>query len=221
VPTDEGPALPGLFLLSEQRSPPFHLHGSLMYSRVVATTYPLEYALTAEEFLKIGFASDQKAELNNGVIRMMAGGSASHARVQRNIIRFLAAALRGSGCSPYGSDMGVRTHDLSVRYPDVSVFCGRDTPDNDTFKAFDDPRVVVEVLSPSTREQDFRVKLPEYRAIPSVDTILLVDPDTRAMHLVQRTGSSSWVDADIATDADVPLPSFNLTIPNAEIFARD
>lgn len=37
--------------------------------------------LTAEQFLDIEFPSELKAELDNGVIRMMAGGSRDHARV--------------------------------------------------------------------------------------------------------------------------------------------
>lgn len=39
--------------------------------------YPL---LTAEDFLEIDFG-ELKAELDNGVIHMMAGGTARHARV--------------------------------------------------------------------------------------------------------------------------------------------
>ena len=105
--------------------------------------YPL---LTAKEFLEIDFG-DRKAELDNGIIRMMAGGTARHADVQGNIFAFLRVALRGTGCRSYNSDMATQTHDRSIRYPDVSVFCGRSQPINDQLKAFDDPCVVFEVLS--------------------------------------------------------------------------
>lgn len=187
----------------------------------MATMTQLAPLLTVEEFLRIRFAPDQKAELSNGVIRMMAGGKGVHGRVKGNVFRFLALSLHGSGCRPYDSDTAVRTHDLSLRYPDVPVFCGRDTPENDDLTAFDDPRVIVEVSSPSTRDEDFGVKLPEYRAMPSVETILFVDPDTGAMRLLQRTGPAAWNDAELAPGEDVPLPGFGLTMPNAEIFARD
>ena len=97
--------------------------------------------LTVEEFLEIEFTGNEGhcLELDNGAIRLMAGGSAAHARVQTNILGNLFARLKGSGCSPYGSDMGVRTHDLSLRYPDVSVFCGRESPENDKLKHKFDP----------------------------------------------------------------------------------
>ena len=79
--------------------------------------------LTAEAFLEIVFG-EKKAELDNGVIRMMAGGTVRHAQVQGNILGWLRQQLRGTGCRPYGSDMATATHDFSIRYPDVSVFCG-------------------------------------------------------------------------------------------------
>ena len=185
-------------------------------------TDPDQPLLTAEEFLQIDFGPDIKAELDNGVIRMMGGGSGEHARVQANFMRFLGSALRGTGCRPFGSDMGVRTHDQSIRYPDVSVYCsGRTDPANDALKAFDDPRVVIEVLSPSTRRKDYGDKLEEYREMPSIDTIVFADPSTERLRIVQRTSPNSWSDESFVGPVDLPLPSLNLTMPHAEIFARD
>ncbi|MBM3929233.1 MAG: Uma2 family endonuclease, partial [Sphingomonadales bacterium] len=93
---------------------------------------------------------------------MIAGGTRDHARVQMNLYRFLGAALRGLGCRPFGSDMGVRSVDLSLRYPDVTVDCaGSDGPGDD--RVLTAPRVIIEVLSPSTRDHDLKDKPPEYR----------------------------------------------------------
>lgn len=179
--------------------------------------YPL---LTAEEFLEIDFG-DKKAELDNGVIRMMARGTARHAQVQTNVIVALASRLRGSGCRPYNSDMAARTHDRSIRYPDVTVYCGRGGSDNDDAKAFDDPRIVVEVLSAGTARTDLTTKLYEYKALPSVDTIVFVDIATERVRIVQRTGPGGWNEQAFDIPADVPLPSLNAVIPHQEIFARD
>lgn len=174
--------------------------------------------LTAEEFYQIDFGPDLKAELDNGYIRMMAGGSRDHARVQGNILAFLVLGLRGSGCRAYGSDMSVRAHDLSVRYPDVTVDCGSpgDTGKDTRLSA---PRVIFEVLSPSTRDLDLRVKKEEYRAIASVETIVFVDPDAETVMTSRRQGDD-WVDAPARAD-DLHLPSLDLTLPHADIFTRD
>lgn len=178
--------------------------------------YPL---LTAEEFLEIEFG-ERKAELDNGVIRMMAGGTGRHAKVQGNIFVALANRLQGSGCAPYNSDMAARTRDRSIRYPDVSVYCGRDSAENDDAKAFDDPRVIFEVLSAGTARTDLRIKLEEYQELPSVDTIVFVDIAVERLRVVQRTGPKGWSDVTHTEPADVSLPSLGLTIPHAEIFVR-
>ncbi len=179
--------------------------------------YPL---LTARDFLEIEFG-DRKAELDNGVIRMMAGGTVRHSAVQSNILAWLRFALRGSGCRPHGPDMAVKTHDLSVRYPDVSVFCGRNDEVSDRITAFDDPRIVVEVLSAGTARSDLTIKLVEYRNLPSVDTIIYVDIATERVRVIQRTGAHGWT--DVAHDApfDTPLPALGITLPHDEMFARD
>ncbi len=176
--------------------------------------------LTVEEFLEIDFGPELKAELDRGIISMMAGGMRDHARIQGNLIAYLHAALRGSGCRPYGSDMKVRSHDLSVRYPDVTIDCGApgDTGKDEFLHA---PCVVVEVLSPSTRGKDAGVKLDEYRTLPTVDTIVLVDPESERLRVLQRTGPNSWNDTTFDGPAALDLPSLNVTIPHDEIFARD
>jgi hypothetical protein len=78
---------------------------------------PAYRLIDAEEFLDIDFDSDRKAELDGGVIRMMAGGTRAHARVQANLMRVLGNLLRGSGCRPYGSDMAIKTDAYSVQFP--------------------------------------------------------------------------------------------------------
>ena len=176
--------------------------------------------LTAEEFLQIEFG-EQKAELDNGVIQMMAGGTARHATIQINVIAALRQRLRGSGCTPFSSDMAVQTHGRSVRYPDVTVFCGHNDPADDEAKAFSDPRVIVEVLSAGTARTDLRVKLPEYKALPSVDTIVLIDTATERLHIVQRTSANGWSEQLHADPVDLELPSLGIIIPHEEIFARD
>ena len=179
--------------------------------------------LTVEEFLELEFDLEgaPRVELDNGIIRMMAGGSAAHARVQGNIFGTLFERLRGSSCRPFGPDMGVRTHDLSLRYPDISVFCGRDGPENDRLRQFDDPKLVVEILSPSTRHKDERVKLLEYQAIRSLDGILFVDPDAEQVRLLTRREGGGWQDVDIEKGQVTEFKTLGVTLTWSDIFQRD
>jgi Uma2 family endonuclease len=187
----------------------------------MATAYQ-PYRISADQFLAMEFGPDEKVELDNGIVRMMAGGTSRHAHIQGNISSFLRVSLRSTGCTPFNSDMAARTHDYSVRYPDITVYCGNPTaPEKDKAKAFTDPRVVIEVLSPSTSQHDQREKLAEYRDLASVDTILFVDPDAERIRVIQRTGPENWTDNWLASGSDVELPSLDVTLPHSEIFARD
>jgi Uma2 family endonuclease len=177
--------------------------------------------LTGEEFLAIEFPSDTKAELDNGTIRMMSGGTVRHARLQGNIQFSLREKLRGSGCTSFGSDMAVRVHGLSIRYPDVSVYCGKSGPENDKLKFSDDPKMVVEVLSPTTRNDDETVKLREYLALPSLAHIMFVDPDSETIRLFRRADGDGWFDVMLENGADVMLDGLGISLTWAEIFARD
>ncbi len=181
-------------------------------------TGPSERLLTAEEFLQIDFGAELKAELDDGVIRMMAGGARDHARIQANVLAYLRVALRGSGCRPYGSDMAVQTHERGVRYPDVTIDCGRSS-DQDTDKVLRNPRVIIEILSPSTRDVDVRVKRAEYRELNSISTIAFIDPAAQTVSVGQR-GQGKWIETLFARSA-IDLPALGLSIPHDEIFARD
>jgi Uma2 family endonuclease len=176
--------------------------------------------ITADEFLRIQFGSDEKFELVDGVIVSMAGGTRAHARVQARVLTLLARALRGTGCEAYGSDMAVRTNPVTIRYPDVSVDC-LDAPASDEDLEIGSPRVLIEVLSASTADEDQDQKLKEYQLLPSVDTIAFLDPEKEAIKLVQRLGPDSWRTDGFSTCESLVLPTLGVTIARAEIFARD
>lgn len=176
--------------------------------------------LTADEFLRIIFAPDMRMELDDGIVRMMTGGNRAHARVHRNLLSWFRSALRGSGCEAFGPDMAVRTGARSVRYPDIVVDCAPSPPDDQSLELLQ-PRVVVEVLSPSTRDGDKTVKTQEYCRLATVDTIVLIDPIPEVVHIFQRRDDGVWPDIMRIEPADLALPSLGMTVPRAEVFARD
>lgn len=181
---------------------------------------PAYRRISVEEFLEMDFR-DAKAELEDGLIFMMAGGSALHAMVSGNIYLALRMRLRGTGCFPYGSDLATRTGDRTIRHPDVSVYC--DDPnqsENRERKLIGDPVAVFEVLSPSTRKHDEKVKVPEYRDLPGARAIVLVDPQEERTRLIERT-PEGWLDHLWRVGEDVPVAALGLVLPHAEIFSRD
>lgn len=182
---------------------------------------PAYRRISVEEFLEMDFQG-ARAELDDGLIYMMAGGSEAHSRIAANIVAYLMTKLRGTGCRPYGSDFGARTGEQTVRLPDVSVYCNNPSaPENQRKQLLGDPQIVVEVLSPSTSSLDQKVKLEEYHGLAGVREILLIDPEQERVRLVSRTGPGDWTDSWLESEMDVALSSLGFTIPHAEIFARD
>ena len=160
---------------------------------------------------------DAKAELVDGSIQMMAGGSARHAAIAMNIGIALGSRLRGTGCRPFGSDLAVRTGEASIRCPDVSVYCRDKSLDDDpTAKLLGDPRLVFEVLSPSTASNDQITKLAEYRALPGVQGVVFVDPDNERVRIVVPGADhdGSW----LPHGSDLALPMLGIVLPHDDIF---
>lgn len=182
---------------------------------------PAYRRVSVREFLALDLRG-ARAELDQGIIYMMARGSEEPARIAANIVAFLRPRLRGSGCRAYGSDFAARTGEDTVRLPDVSVHCGDPSaPENAHKQLLGDPVVVVEVLSPSTASLDQKVKLEEYRSLEGTRDILLVDPAARRVRHVRRSPAGDWTDGWLASGADVMLVSIGVTIPHTEIFADD
>ncbi len=180
---------------------------------------PLYEPITVDQFLAMDFGTDRKFELANGVIQMMTGGTETHAWVTNNVTAWLRPKLRGSGCRSYGSEMGVRVTDFDVRYPDVSIYCGPRPEHGANVKALLEPVVVMEVLSPTTATYDQGTKLDEYRSLPSVKLIAFIDPINELVSVHSRIESGWLVLTPKVRDLD--LTPLGLTVPHAEIFARD
>lgn len=77
------------------------------------------------------------------------------------------------------------------------------------------------MLSAETARTDLRIKLPEYKAIAALDTIVFVDIATERLHVVQRAGRGAWGEQVYDEPVDLELPAIGITIPHDEIFARD
>ncbi len=148
---------------------------------------------TIEEYLEMERASDQKHEYFNGEIFAMSGAGFRHNIIFRNLYGKLANALEGKPCEPYGSDMRVHIPENTLfTYPDISIFCRdlmEDGGDNDIFIQ---PAVLIEILSPSTRNYDRGTKFKLYRDIPSLKEYVLVDSEAVSVEIFRLNESGYW-----------------------------
>src|SRR5687768_17468528 len=130
----------------------------------------LKYNYTsAEEYLEMERASQEKHELHHGVIINMAGASLNHNRIVGNLIISIGSYLKGKSCSVFPGDLRTKilTKD-SFTYPDITIVCGEPELMDNHFDTLLNPSVIIEVLSPSTEEHDKGFKFLYYMQIPSL-----------------------------------------------------
>lgn len=179
-------------------------------SDTAATDPPL---MTVAEFLNWDDGTDTRHELVDGAVRAMAPPLGRHRRIVQN----LYAALRGrlpAGCQ---ADLGggILWDETNWFEPDLSVTCRPIDPDA---RHVDDPVVIVEVLSPSTRASDFMVKLGRYKQIASVRDILLIEARRRWIEHWTRRADGAWIGIDRVATGEIALDGVPAVLTFDEIY---
>jgi len=189
-------------------------------------TMALEHTSTmsVEQYFELEENSpDTRYEYFDGYVYMMSGGSANHAAISGNIYAILRSLLRGSQCRVYNSDMKVRVSEKQYFHPDVTVSC--DPYDRGTVSVIRSPRLVVEVLSPSTEARDRRRKLQCYLVCPTIEEYVQVD--ARSIRIeIYRKEQKKWVYEAYEVEGEVEFTTLNMRFSIEEayedvIFDRD
>jgi len=149
--------------------------------------------LTEEEYLSFEKASNTKHEYYQGEIFAMSGASRRHNIIFSNLFGQLAYNLKGKSCQPFGSDMRLYIPENTLyTYPDITIYCGDiKSADKDEDSSIL-PTVVIEILSPSTKEYDRGTKFKLYRGIPSLKEYILIDTEMMNVEIFTLTSDNTW-----------------------------
>jgi Uma2 family endonuclease len=179
-----------------------------------------------EDYLALENASQYKHEYLDGVIyaiqgepfRGMAGGTATHADIIRNLGFALHSQLRGTPCAVKMSDMRLRIADDAIFYPDVLVHC-QPTPQPSTTTELTDARLVAEVLSPTTQHFDRGAKLQAYQKLPGLQHVLLLSGMEQAAWVCHRSAEGPWGELmPWPRGSQLHLPSLKVTLGWNEVY---
>ena len=174
--------------------------------------------LSVEDYLEGELRSPVKHEYLGGVVYAMAGARNVHNLIASNVLGTLHARLRGKHCRAYNSDTKIRVRlpsQTRFYYPDVSVIC-RPNPQSDSFQ--DEPAVLIEVVSKSTRRIDEGEKKDAYLMIPSLAAYLLVEQERAAVVVFRRTETGFVREVHEGLDAVLPLGEIDIELPLAEVY---
>ncbi len=170
-------------------------------------------AMTVAEFLAWEERQEFKHEFDGFRPVAMAGGTAAHARIQRNLAIAVGGRLRGNQREFYGSDLKIEVAG-SIRYPDGFVVC---TPAPPRSTVVRDPVVIFEVLSEGTTNTDIVTKNREYAATPSVQGYVILSQLAQGGMMFERI-AGDWVGHDVAADAVLRMPEIGMEVPLAEFY---
>jgi Uma2 family endonuclease len=185
------------------------------------TALPYPRLLTIAEYLGGEENSTVKHEFLGGTVHAMAGATNHHNVVAGNGFGLLFGMLRGKPCQPFNSATKVRIEfpdHTRFYYPDAMVVCHANPP---TEQFQDQPVLIIEVLSDSTRRADLGEKRDAYLTIPSLKVLLFVEPEQPLVILHRRKPEGGFaIEAHAGLDALIPLPEIEGCLPLAALYER-
>lgn len=171
--------------------------------------------MTIAEFLDFDDGTDTRYELIDGELTAMAPPMRGHGALAARLIRMI-----GNGLSPPCeaiSQAGIVPDEASNSFfvADIVVTCSASLASDPVIA---EPRLIVEVLSPTTTATDLNRKLPAYRAMPSVQDVLIVASTERRIEHWQRHGDV-WQVRDLRDQGVVRIEALAVAIDVDALYA--
>jgi Uma2 family endonuclease len=149
--------------------------------------------ISEKEYLDAERLATVKHEYYKGEIFAMSGASISHNKIFSNTFLEIGMQLKGKKCQPFGSDLRIHIPKNSLfTYPDISIVCDEIETTDDKFDTITNPSVIIEILSPSTRNYDKGEKFTLYREIDALQEYILIDSERVMVEKFIRNPDNSW-----------------------------
>jgi Uma2 family endonuclease len=183
-----------------------------------------KHRYTVEEYLAFEAKSERKHEYYDGEIFAMSGTSYDHGRIVLNLARILGNSFLDKPCEVNGPEMRVRTSTAKkplYTYPDLVIVCEKPELEGIEPRTLINPRVLIEVLSPSTEHYDRTSKFQLYKKIPSLKEYVLVSQDEARVEVFTQNTDGSWPAEPVifeGLDTSAKFASVACTLPLADIY---
>src|SRR5438093_2034384 len=173
--------------------------------------------MTLAEFLRWEDGSDTRYELLAGVPVAMAPPAIAHGILALRLGARIDAALRSRPpCFGQSEAAIVRPdRDDTCYVADLAVSC---SPPERGQQLLQDPLLIVEILSPGTAMYDRQTKVADYRLIPSVEEVLLIDSASIFAEALRREGDRWITEIVRGPQARLSLASIGLTAVMSELY---
>ncbi len=185
-----------------------------MIRAMTALTKP---RMTVDEFLAWAESNPGRYEVFRGEVYAMSPETAGHAERKGDAYLALLTAIRRQvlPCHVLPDGVTVRIDETTAYEPDALVYRGQKLPPSAI--EVPNPVIIVEVLSPSTRQIDVSVKLASYFRLPSVAHYLIVDP-AQPLILHHSRGSGDTILTRVVTEGGIVLDPPGMELAVADIY---
>ncbi|MBA2621650.1 MAG: Uma2 family endonuclease [Acidobacteria bacterium] len=150
---------------------------------------------TPEDYLTFERKADARHEFVDGEIYETAGESLAHSRICVNLMGEARNKLKGKSCEVLSPNMKVPTTNASLfSYPDLTIVCAAPKFHDRKKDVLTNPKVIFEVLSPSTAEYDRTTKFQEYRmGNETLNDYILVSQDKPFVEHFVKQPDGNWI----------------------------
>jgi Uma2 family endonuclease len=179
---------------------------------------PQPHKMTAEAYLIWEAQQETRHEYLDGKILLMSGGTLSHNDVVINLLILIRPTVRAKNCRINVADVKVNVTKLNAYfYPDLVVSCHPE--DLAAQDAITHPTLIVEVLSPSTRDYDRGDKFKFYQALSCLQEYVLIDSDRVAVEYFRYGEGRMWLYTRYEAGETLTLQSLGIEVEVDAIYA--
>jgi len=176
-----------------------------------------------EEYLELERKAETRHEFVDGIIYAMAGESLSHSQICINLAGEVRAKLKGQSCQALSPNMKVRAEGKGMyAYPDLTIVCGEPLFHDRQRDVLLNPKVIIEVLSPSTQRSAQTKKFFRYRKeLPSLTDYVLIYQDAPFIEHHEKQADGRWThNAADGIDDVLQILSIEIGLSLREIYDR-
>ncbi len=176
-----------------------------------------------EEYLELERRAQTRHEFVDGTIYAMAGESLSHSQICINLAREVSLKLKGTSCQALSPNMKVRAESKGMyAYPDLTIVCGEPVFHDKQRDVLLNPKVIIEVLSPSTERYDQTKKFFRCRKeLSSLSDYILIYQDAPFIEHHEKQPDGRWThDAADGIDDVLRIVSIEIELSLREIYDR-
>ena len=187
---------------------------------------------TIDEYLAMERQAFERSEYIDGYIYAMAGESENHGIVSANFSSEIHQQLKGTDCQTRIKDAKIKSGDFEkmignslkgmFSYPDIVIICGRPVYHDEFTDIILNPKVIIEVLSPSTELFDRNTKFHRLSQFNETltDYILVSQDKPMIEHFVRQTDGNWLLYTHFGVDETLAVENIKCRLELEDIYDR-